>query len=80
MPHCRIQEVSLTLSRGHPGSLSLGDGIGEQPQKQGAQNEDRKPDGKAGQDEALGPGPPVHCLLEPACLMPLFRLWGQVLG
>lgn len=77
MPHCRIQEVLLTLSRGHPGSLSLGDGIGEQPQKQGAQNKDSKPDSKAGQDEVPGPGPPVHCLLEPAGLMPLFCLDGK---
>lgn len=69
----------LILSRGHPGSLSLSDGVREQPQKQGAHNEDGKPDGKAGQDEPPGPGPPVHGFLGLACLMPLFRLWGQVL-
>lgn len=70
----------LTLRRGHPHSLSLGDDVREQPQKKGAQNEDSKPDSKAGQDEPPGPGPPVHCFLGVACLMPLFCLDGKHKG
>lgn len=71
----------LTGSQQRPSRLlSLRNGVGEKPQQQGTQNKDSKPDSKTGQNESPGPGPPVYGFLRLACLMPLFCLWGQVLG